>query len=67
MNNTNTVTINVLPINDPPVVHVPTKLYRVHEDTEAVLVAKITDDDTRVGVGVQVRASCAVMSTCFPL
>jgi hypothetical protein len=54
MNDTNTVQIDVLPVNDPPVVHVPTKSYRVFEDMDAVLVAKITDDDTRVGVGVQV-------------
>ncbi len=60
LNDTNTVHIDVLPINDPPVVHVPTKVYRIAEDMDAVLVARITDDDTRMGVGVQVRAAFRV-------
>jgi hypothetical protein len=55
LNNTNTVFIDVLPINDPPVVHVPTKIYHVPEDMDSILIARITDDDTRIGVGVQVR------------
>ncbi len=55
LNNTNTVFIDVLPINDPPVIHVPVKIYHVPEDMDAILVARITDDDTRIGVGVQVR------------
>ena len=52
-NDTNTQHIIVTPINDPPVLHTTQQLYPILEDTEREIFLAVTDDDTRVSIGVQ--------------